>query len=65
MSFEEVVSEVLLVGDHIVFDIELVLSESPSDEAKKALTNALVLVRHLIAYAKAAQEEADDDTETE
>jgi hypothetical protein len=59
MSFEQVVSEVLLVGDSILLDIESALEEGLSDEAKKALTNATVLVRHLIAYAKAAQEAAE------
>ena len=61
MSFEQVVSEVLLVGDLIVLDIETVLTENLSDESKKALTNAAILVKHLIAYAKAAQEAADEN----
>ena len=61
MSFEQVVSELLLVGDSILIDIESALGENLSDEAKKALTNATVLVNHLIAYAKAAQEAADNN----
>jgi hypothetical protein len=62
MSFEEVVSEVLLVGDSILLDIESVLEEKLTEEAKKALTNAAVLVRHLIAYARAAQEATDNNS---
>jgi hypothetical protein len=61
MSFEYVVSEVLLVGDSIVLDIESVLEEKLSDDSKRALGNAAVLVKHLIAYAKAAQESANDN----
>lgn len=65
MSFEQVVSEVLLLGDHIVLDIEMVLKENLSDEGKKALTNVAILVRHLIADAKAAEDEAENNAETE
>jgi hypothetical protein len=60
MSFEEVASEVLLVGDSILLEIETALDEDLSGEAKKALSNATVLVKHLIGYAKAAQDAADN-----
>jgi hypothetical protein len=61
MSFEQVVSELLLVGDSIVLDIESVLEEKLSDDSKRALSNASVLVKHLMAYARAAREKANDN----